>query len=301
MIDSILQLINPENTITANRALAHAIGMTETIIYSALLSKYTYYDSRDMLTDGKWFYCTMVDLQESTTYSWKIQKKAIDNLVKKGLLEIRLSGVPARRYFAIKDDIERLRELIEDGMRKSRELRADYAAKSQDKDNKKEVEEDITTDNGSEALKIDRFTQKENLDSPDDKNGGKTDGETRFAQKENLEYPDAENDCNLGKIVRLAQREKLDSPDGGNRFHPNEETSFVQRSNKSKDIKPKDDETQSNQSVYLEKEDASYSPKYTRGMINCLLDGGTVEEAVEASIHYGYDGCLRIQKSSGTE
>ena len=71
-INSILQLINPDNTITANRAFAHAIGMTETIIYSALISKYSYYESKEMLSDEKWFYCTAIDLQESTTFPPKL-------------------------------------------------------------------------------------------------------------------------------------------------------------------------------------------------------------------------------------
>ena len=57
-INSILQLINPDNTITANRALAHAIGMTETIIYSALISKYSYYEKLGKLFEDEWFYCT---------------------------------------------------------------------------------------------------------------------------------------------------------------------------------------------------------------------------------------------------
>ena len=38
---AIIQLLNPDNTISAHRMLAHAIGMTETIIYAALISKQT--------------------------------------------------------------------------------------------------------------------------------------------------------------------------------------------------------------------------------------------------------------------
>ena len=112
-LNSILQLINPDNTITANRALAHAIGMTETIIYSTLIAKYTYYESRDMLENGKWFYCTSVDLQESTTFTLRIQKTAIDNLEKLGLINVIVTGMPAKRYFTLNDDIELIRDLIE--------------------------------------------------------------------------------------------------------------------------------------------------------------------------------------------
>lgn len=40
-LSAIIQLLNPDNTISAHRMLAHAIGMTETMIYFALISKQT--------------------------------------------------------------------------------------------------------------------------------------------------------------------------------------------------------------------------------------------------------------------
>jgi hypothetical protein len=43
--------------------LAHAIGMTETIIYSALISKQTYYLNNNMLHEEGWFFSTIADLQ----------------------------------------------------------------------------------------------------------------------------------------------------------------------------------------------------------------------------------------------
>ena len=38
-LSAIIQLLNPDNTISEHRMLAHAIGMTETIIYSAPATK----------------------------------------------------------------------------------------------------------------------------------------------------------------------------------------------------------------------------------------------------------------------
>ena len=42
-IENILAVLNPDNTMSINRPLAHAIGMNETIVYAALISKYSYY------------------------------------------------------------------------------------------------------------------------------------------------------------------------------------------------------------------------------------------------------------------
>lgn len=81
LLTAIIELLNPNNTISAHRMLAHSMGMTETIIYSALISKQTYYNSKGMLMEGGWFYSTICDLQESTTYGIKAKRTAISHLI----------------------------------------------------------------------------------------------------------------------------------------------------------------------------------------------------------------------------
>ena len=78
-MNAIYQLLNPSNTLTVNRLLAHALGTNEAIIYACLISKFYYYSERDMLNDG-WFYSTAPDLQESSTLTERQQKKAVSFL-----------------------------------------------------------------------------------------------------------------------------------------------------------------------------------------------------------------------------
>lgn len=113
-LSPIIQLLNPNNTISAHRMLAHAIGINETLIYSALISKQTYYLENNMLRDG-WFFSTVTDLQESTTFGAKAQKTAINNLVSHGLIESKCKGMPAKRYFRITNNMEILAKLIDKG------------------------------------------------------------------------------------------------------------------------------------------------------------------------------------------
>lgn len=115
-LSAIIQLLNPDNTISAHRMLAHAVGMTETIIYSALISKQTYYSKNGMLCEGGWFYSTICDLQESTTFAAKAQKTAINHLIAHGMIECEYKGMPAKRYFRIVDDTENLMRLISEGV-----------------------------------------------------------------------------------------------------------------------------------------------------------------------------------------
>ena len=107
-LTAIIELLNPDNTISAHRMLAHSIGMTETIIYSSLISKQTYYSRNGMLFEDGWFYSTIYDLQESTTFGAKAQKAEIKHLISHGLIECEYKGMPAKRYFRIINDTENL-------------------------------------------------------------------------------------------------------------------------------------------------------------------------------------------------
>ena len=59
-MNAVFQLLNPANTVTVNRPLAHAIGLNEAVVYGAIVAKYYWYTERGMLDDG-WFYSTAPD------------------------------------------------------------------------------------------------------------------------------------------------------------------------------------------------------------------------------------------------
>ena len=115
-------LINPDNTMSFNRLFAHAIGANETIIYFSLISKCRYWDSRDMLIDGEWFYSTIDDLQESTTFGRKQQDAAIAKLSRIGLIKYERKGIPAKRCFALVYDPELMCSILEEGKKKAESL-----------------------------------------------------------------------------------------------------------------------------------------------------------------------------------
>ena len=101
-MNAIYQLLNPDNTISLNRPLAHAVGLMETVVYSALIAKWQYYSDRGKLDPDGWFYSTIADLEESTSLSDKQQKRCITVLEKRGLIKCSPRGMPQllhnRRY-----------------------------------------------------------------------------------------------------------------------------------------------------------------------------------------------------------
>lgn len=122
MMDEIFKLLNPNNTLTVNRPLAHALGTNEAIIYSALIAKQAYYEQREMLDGEGWFYSTVNDLEESTALTKRQQCCSVKVLVAAGLVESEKRGMPARRCFRVVKDVDLLKSYLAKGMEKMFEL-----------------------------------------------------------------------------------------------------------------------------------------------------------------------------------
>lgn len=118
-MNRILEIINPNNTISLNRQLAHALGLSEAVVFGALLAKYAYYEKNGTLTEDGWFFSTADDLMESTALTVKQQRRCIDKLTAAGLIRCELRGIPAKRYFRITDDISLLESLLSIGKKAS--------------------------------------------------------------------------------------------------------------------------------------------------------------------------------------
>lgn len=126
-MDAIFSILNRDNTISVNRPLAHAIGVQETIIYQALLAKQSYYEERDMLIEGCWFFSTVPDLQESTGLSEKRQARCIARLIELGLIETKKDGAHIKRYFRIIENVDIVKELIVKGQDKMKSIKPEAA------------------------------------------------------------------------------------------------------------------------------------------------------------------------------
>ncbi len=115
LITPLLEVLNPTNTVSRNRLLSFAIGNIEAEIYNCLIAKHVYYNNQGKLHEGGWFYSTVMDLHLSSGYAEDAQKTAIRHLIKHGLIESELKGLPAKRYFRIIPDVDKLTSLIDSG------------------------------------------------------------------------------------------------------------------------------------------------------------------------------------------
>ena len=111
----ILERLNPTNTGSYNRPIAHALGLAAAVVYAALINKQVYYKQHNMLDEDGFFYSKISDLEESTTLTKRQQSAAIKVLIDAGLIECKRCGMPAKRYFRVLDDTEPLDDLLKQG------------------------------------------------------------------------------------------------------------------------------------------------------------------------------------------
>lgn len=118
MMEQIIKLLNSDNTVSANRLLAHALGIKAALLFNSLVGKQAYYEKHSMLDSEGWFYSTIEDMQESTALSRCQQNKAIGVLAKAGLIDYRTGGVHCRRHFRVRNDTAQLEKYIIKGAEK---------------------------------------------------------------------------------------------------------------------------------------------------------------------------------------
>lgn len=119
----ILGLLSSDSMVTHSKLIAHAIGLNEAVAYASLIAKSAYYERNNLLDDDGYFYCTINDLQESTALTRDQQEKVIKKLVKLGLISYKRKGLPAKRFFKLTVDVDKVKEIIDIGIKKSNELK----------------------------------------------------------------------------------------------------------------------------------------------------------------------------------
>lgn len=99
----ILQLISTSNFITVNKDLIKALGLEEAILLGELASEYDYWSTRNEIENG-YFYSTIENIEEKTTLTAYKQRKCLENLKNKGVIDIQIKGMPAKRYIKINEE-----------------------------------------------------------------------------------------------------------------------------------------------------------------------------------------------------
>jgi len=114
-INPLFEILRADGSIVVNKALVHAIGLHEAILFSELISRFNYFAERGQLTKDGYFFNTINDLQAATCLNAKQQRKALNKLEQLKLISTRLQGMPATRHFKINDNMAALAGYLRSG------------------------------------------------------------------------------------------------------------------------------------------------------------------------------------------
>ena len=100
---SVLKLLASDNYIVVNKDLIKILNLEGAVMFGQLASEYVYWENARKLEDG-YFYSTIEDIQEKTSLTAYQQRNVIKMLEKKELINVKLMGMPAKRYIKINEN-----------------------------------------------------------------------------------------------------------------------------------------------------------------------------------------------------
>ena len=95
------QMLSVNGFVMTNKFLINNIGLDAALFLSELCSEYNYWETKNKLKDGEWFFSTRENIEKNTGLSEYRQRLAMNLLVKKKLISIKKIGVPRKIYYQL--------------------------------------------------------------------------------------------------------------------------------------------------------------------------------------------------------
>lgn len=102
-MSSLIKLLANDSFIVVSREIARLVGLEAAVMLGELASEYNHHKGKGNIVDGGFFYSTLSNIEKNTTLTRKRQDKAIKILKDKGLIEVKLRDIPAKRFFRINE------------------------------------------------------------------------------------------------------------------------------------------------------------------------------------------------------
>ncbi len=104
LADLVWNTMSDKNWLRISKPMMHAIGDRETIMLTELINLDRYYRKEGKEYLG-WFWATASVLYEHTTQLEDVQRRVLNSLVDRGIIQRKRAGVPARNYFKINYEV----------------------------------------------------------------------------------------------------------------------------------------------------------------------------------------------------
>ena len=84
-----------------SRVLIRKFNLNAAVMLSEIYSEYKYWEDRNELQKGGWFYSTVENMANNTGLSKHQQLVACKEMVEYGVVKIKYHGMPKKRYFKL--------------------------------------------------------------------------------------------------------------------------------------------------------------------------------------------------------
>lgn len=95
-----LEALDFKNYVAVNYTLIRKYGLHAAVLIGELASEARYYKREGKLDDG-WFFSTVENIEEHTGLNAYYQRETLKTLQDTGIVEIKYSGLPRKRYFRV--------------------------------------------------------------------------------------------------------------------------------------------------------------------------------------------------------
>ena len=90
--------------LSSSNFIIKAVGINAAILIGELCSEYNYWEQRNELKYGEWFYSTRENIEDQTGLSEDQQRRAINKLIKMGLIETKRMDIPCKTYYKLNEN-----------------------------------------------------------------------------------------------------------------------------------------------------------------------------------------------------
>lgn len=97
-------LLSSSSFIITNKILIKAVGTDAAILLGELCSEYNYWENKNELSDGEWFYSTRENIEENTGLTEHKQRMALNKLIELKLVETKKKGIPCKIYYKLNEN-----------------------------------------------------------------------------------------------------------------------------------------------------------------------------------------------------
>lgn len=153
-------MLASNNFIAVNRDVVNEFGLLEAVMLGELASECEYWTKQGKIDKDGYFFSTVENIERMTTLTDYVQRKLIQNLKNRGVIDCKLTGIPAKRYVRINEEqvIQIFNDKLLRNSRTSYQVSSELDLEKLEGNNNKDNKNNNNNNNNITVVTAKRFT-----------------------------------------------------------------------------------------------------------------------------------------------